>query len=73
MTMTKDQKPAEPQARTREGAAHGAKTGALDRQTQAKIGQLLRVMYDDVVKQGVPDRFSSLLRSLDEPNKEPKE
>lgn len=33
---------------------------------QRKIGTQLRSMYDDVVKQGVPDRFSQLLSQLDE-------
>lgn len=49
---------------------HTAKTGApLDRNVQAKIGQQLRAMYDDVVKQGVPDRFNELLRKLGESEK----
>jgi hypothetical protein len=38
----------------------------LDRETQVKIGQQLRAMYDDVVKEGVPDRFADFLRQLDE-------
>jgi hypothetical protein len=37
----------------------------LGRDVQAKIGQHLRTMYDEVVKQGVPDQFSALLRKLD--------
>ena len=41
------------------------KSGGLDRQIQAKIGQQLRSMYDDVVDQGVPDRFVELLKKLD--------
>lgn len=41
------------------------KSGGLDRQIQAKIGQQLRSMYDDVVEQGVPDRFVELLKKLD--------
>jgi Anti-sigma factor NepR len=41
------------------------KSGGLDRQIQAKIGQQLRAMYDDVVDQGVPDRFAELLKKLD--------
>jgi Anti-sigma factor NepR len=32
---------------------------------KAKIGQQLRAMYSDVVNQGVPDRFSEILRRLD--------
>ena len=38
---------------------------ALNRDIQTKIGQQLRAIYDDVVDQGVPDRFVELLRSLD--------
>ena len=45
----------------------------LDKETQAKIGQQLRAMYDEVVRQGVPDRFSELLKQLEErDDKEPK-
>ena len=40
--------------------------GRLGRDVQSKIGQQLRAMYDDVVSAGVPDRFSELLRQLDE-------
>jgi hypothetical protein len=38
----------------------------LGRDVQNKIGSQLRSMYDDVVNQGVPDRFADLLRQLDE-------
>jgi hypothetical protein len=37
----------------------------LGRDIQSKIGQQLRAMYDDVLNQGVPDRFSDLLSRLD--------
>jgi hypothetical protein len=36
----------------------------LGRETQARIGQQLRAMYDDVVNQGVPDRINDLIRKL---------
>jgi len=36
----------------------------LGRDIQANLGQQLRAMYDDVVKQGVPDRFTDLLNQL---------
>lgn len=49
-----------------EVATSQRKTGGLDRQVQAKIGQQLRAMYDDVVDQGVPDRFAELLKKLDD-------
>lgn len=38
----------------------------LSREVQQKIGSQLRAMYDDVVSQGVPDRFAKLLSQLDE-------
>ncbi|RAI36839.1 hypothetical protein CH341_30085 [Rhodoplanes roseus] len=41
---------------------------ALNREIQTKIGQQLRAIYDDVVDQGVPDRFAELLRNLDAPS-----
>lgn len=36
----------------------------LGRDIQAKIGDQLRAMYDDVVSQGVPERFADLLKRL---------
>jgi hypothetical protein len=48
------------------------KSGGLDRQIQAKIGQQLRSMYDEVVDQGVPDRFAELLKKLDDAKSTPK-
>ena len=43
------------------------KQGGLNTEIQARIGHQLRAMYDDVVRQGVPDRFAELVRKLDEP------
>ena len=43
-----------------------AKTGKLGRDVQARLGQQLRAMYDDVVNQGVPDRFADLLNRLED-------
>ena len=37
---------------------------------KAKIGQQLRVIYDEVVDQGVPERFAKILRELDDPKDE---
>ena len=39
----------------------GAKPAKLSREVQARLGQQLRSMYDDVVNQGVPDRFAELI------------
>jgi RNA polymerase sigma factor (sigma-70 family) len=41
-------------------------TVKLDPDTRAKLGQQLLAMYSDVVKQGVPDSLSEILRSLDQ-------
>ncbi|ABD89555.1 NepR family anti-sigma factor [Rhodopseudomonas palustris] len=44
-----------------------AKQGGLNPEIQSRIGHQLRAMYDDVVRQGVPDRFAELIRKLDAP------
>jgi hypothetical protein len=38
----------------------------LGREVQARIGQQLRAMYDDVVKEGVPQHITELVRRLSE-------
>jgi len=43
------------------------KPGGLNSEIQSRIGHQLRAMYDDVVRQGVPDRFVELIRKLDGP------
>ncbi|MGP0094009.1 MAG: NepR family anti-sigma factor [Xanthobacteraceae bacterium] len=49
-----------------QSALHQRKaTAKLGRDVQSKIGQQLRAMYDDVLSQGVPDRFVELLDRLD--------
>ncbi|ETR77401.1 hypothetical protein X566_06995 [Afipia sp. P52-10] len=44
--------------------------GGLNSEIQARIGHQLRAMYDDVVRQGVPERFAELIRKLDDPSAE---
>ena len=44
-----------------------SKQGGLNAEIQSRIGHQLRAMYDDVVRQGVPDRFAELIRKLDTP------
>jgi len=36
----------------------------LGREVQARIGQQLRAMYDEVVNEGVPQHISDLIRRL---------
>lgn len=47
--------------------AGAGKPGGLNAEIQSRIGHQLRAMYDDVVRQGVPDRFAELIRKLDVP------
>jgi len=42
----------------------------LGTDVKAKIGQQLREIYDEIVGQGVPERFAEILRGLDDPNDE---
>lgn len=51
-----------PATRTKKSEAKPAKLG---REVQARLGQQLRAMYDDVLNQGVPDRFSDLIKQID--------
>ncbi|MGB3865406.1 MAG: NepR family anti-sigma factor [Xanthobacteraceae bacterium] len=44
-----------------------ARQGGLNAEIQSRIGHQLRAMYDDVVRQGVPERFADLIRKLDVP------
>jgi hypothetical protein len=39
---------------------------------KAKIGMQLRLMYGEIVDQGVPERFVEMLKRLDDPNCEGK-
>ncbi len=48
----------------------GAKPARLGRDVQARLGQQLRAMYDEVVNQGVPDRFTELLNRLENNGKD---
>ena len=40
--------------------------GRLSREDQRRLGDILQRVYDDVVRQGVPDRFRELLNELDD-------
>ncbi len=42
----------------------------LGTDVKAKLGQQLREMYNEIVAQGVPERFAKILHGLDEPNDE---
>jgi anti-sigma factor NepR-like protein len=40
--------------------------GRLSRDDQRRLGDILQRVYDDVVKQGVPDRFIKLMEQMDQ-------
>lgn len=70
--MNEDDKPGRPEHMQTEVTQRKAR-GRLGRDVQNKIGQQLRAMYDDVVSDGVPDRFVDMLRKLDEQKNDDKE
>ena len=41
---------------------------SLDRSIQARIGDKLRAMYDELLEQPVPDRLKDLLERLESPH-----
>jgi hypothetical protein len=41
--------------------------GRLSREDQLRIGEILQRVYDEVLRQGVPDRFKDLLEQFDQP------
>jgi hypothetical protein len=55
-----------------EATTSGKSQARLGRDIQTKIGQQLRAMYDDVLNQGVPDRFSELLNRLEQKDEKDK-
>lgn len=67
--MNEDDKPGRPEPMQTEVTQRKAR-GRLGRDVQTKIGQQLRAMYDNVVNDGVPDRFVDMLRKLDEQKKD---
>jgi hypothetical protein len=68
-----DRKPMGQQNQMEAAAARSKKLNAkpakLGRDVQARLGQQLRAMYDDVVNQGVPDRFNDLINRIDDAGK----
>ena len=47
--------------------AHARKAGGrLSREDQRRLGDILQRVYDDVIHQGVPDRFKDLLAELEQ-------
>jgi hypothetical protein len=64
----KDRKPAASRSPVAPSEPTGEFGPSLGGDIRGKIGRQLRDMYDDVVAQGVPDRFVDLLNRLERQN-----
>ena len=51
------------------GKVSGSSLTSLGRDIQTQIGDQLRAAYEDIVEQGIPDRFAHLLSELDKPSR----
>jgi Anti-sigma factor NepR len=63
---SKAHKPHRPEATMHTDAPVRKAGGRLSREDQRRLGDILQRAYDDVVRQGVPDRFKDLLNELDD-------
>ena len=57
--------PKGPMAGSMQGSQPHKRKSSLTRETLVKIGAHLQVPYNEVVGQGVPDRFVTLIRRLE--------
>jgi anti-sigma factor NepR-like protein len=57
--------PKGPMAGSMQGSTLPKRKSSLNRETQIKIGTQLQITYNEVVNQGVPDRFVDLIRRLE--------
>ena len=65
----KDRKSASAESPAVRETGAASKKPQLSPEIQVKIGQQLRKIYDDMVNQGVPDRFADLINRLDDKDK----
>jgi hypothetical protein len=61
-----NQKPVRPEATMHMESQVRRSRGRLNRETMNRLGKTLEAYYDDVRKEGVPDRFKLLLEQLEE-------
>jgi len=61
-----EKEPLRPEATMHTDAQLRKPGGRLSREDQRRLGDILQRVYDDVISQGVPDRFRDLLNELDE-------
>jgi hypothetical protein len=62
----KNRKSTEPRSSAPALQSAGKSEPSLGRDIRGKIGHQLRAMYDEVLAQGVPDRFRDLLDRLEQ-------
>jgi hypothetical protein len=60
-----EQKPLRPEATMHMEVQARKSRGRLNRETMNRLGKTLEAYYDDVRKEGVPDRFKDLLEQLE--------
>jgi hypothetical protein len=70
-----DRKPLGQQRQMETAATNRSKKGPpkpakLSREVQARLCQQLRAMYDEVLNEGVPDRFNDLVNRINGGNKD---
>jgi hypothetical protein len=61
-----EQQPLRPESKMHMEAQARKSRGRLNRETMNRLGKTLEAYYDDVRKEGVPDRFKELLKQLEE-------
>jgi hypothetical protein len=61
-----DKKAVAPEATMHMESQLSKSRGRLNRETMNRLGKTLEAYYDDVRKEGVPDRFRDLLQQLEE-------
>jgi Anti-sigma factor NepR len=59
-----EQNPLRSQATMPTDAQFRKARGRLSREDQLRIGEILQRVYDEVLRQGVPDRFKDLLEQF---------
>jgi hypothetical protein len=64
-TLTTEPKPLTPEMTMHSDVPAQKVGGRLSREDQRRLGDILQRVYDDVVRQGVPERFKDLLGELD--------
>jgi hypothetical protein len=65
-TLQLKRKPLTPEMMMQTDAPVHKLGGRLSREDQRRLGDILQRVYDEVIRQGVPDRFKQLLGELDQ-------